>query len=183
MRAGCQDDRIVKAQETPAIETDRRWYAIHTGAHQEKQVQGRLLARGIEPFLPLSRQCRQRSDRKVWTAVPLFGGYCFARFALEKSLVVSKTPGVARIVGLPKPEPILDEEIARFQHVCLTIPTIRPYDYFAEGACVEVIRGPLSGLRGQLVRRSKQYGLVIRAPLIQRAALIHIRADEVVSTR
>ena len=34
----------------------------------------RLLAVGIEPLLPLGKQCRQWSDRKVWTMLPLFSG-------------------------------------------------------------------------------------------------------------
>lgn len=88
-----------------------------------------------------------------------------------------------RIVGAMKPEPVRDEEIAVFQQVCVTDRMIGPYDYFTEGTWVEVVRGPLAGLRGQLVRRGKQHGLVIRASLIQQAALIHIGADEVVPTR
>lgn len=83
-------------------------------------------------------------------------------------------------MGAMKPEPIPDEEIAVFQQVCVTDRTIGPYDYLTEGRWVEVIHGPLAGLRGQLVRRGKQHGLVIRASLIQQAALIHIGADEVV---
>jgi hypothetical protein len=53
------------------------------------------------------------------------------------------------------------------------------WDHFTDGAWVEVVQGPLAGLRGQLVRREKQHGLVIRVSLIQQAALIHIKADEV----
>jgi hypothetical protein len=42
-----------------------------------------------------------------------------------------------------------------------------------------VIRGPLIGLRGQLVRRASHDGLVIRSSLLQRAVLIHIGTDDV----
>ena len=164
-----------------ALHTDLHWFALQTHSHHEKQVRDRLQAIGIEPFLPLSRQCHQWSDRKVWTTLPLFRGYCFARFVLEdKSLDIRRTPGVARIVGSLKPEPILGEEIAALQQVALAECTIEPCDYFVEGTWVEVIRGPLLGLRGQFVRRAKDHGLVIRASLIQQAALIHIGADEVI---
>lgn len=142
-------------------------------------MRDRLLAVGMEPFLPLSKQHRQWSDRKVWTTVPLFSGYCFARFSLSDSLAVLKTPGVVRIVGMVKPEPIRDEEIVALQQVSSANRTMEPCDYLIEGAWVEVVQGPLTGLRGQLVRRTKQHGLVIRASLIQQAALIHIEADEV----
>lgn len=174
----CQQEWI--AEKPTALQTDLRWYALQTHSHHEKQVRDRLQAGGIEPFLPLSRQRRQWSDRKVWTTLPLFRGYCFARFNLNNSLGIRKTPGVARIVGILKPEPIPDEEIAALQQVVSAGCTVEPCDYFVQGTWVEVIQGPLAGLRGQFVRQTKHHGLVIRASLIQQAALIHIEADEVV---
>ncbi len=169
----------MREDKVTALQTDLRWYAIQTHSHHEKQVRDRLLACGIEPFLPLSRQCRQWSDRKVWKTLPLFRGYCFARFTLSNSMAIRKTPGVARIIGILKPEPIQDQEIAALQQVASTDCMIEPCDYFLEGVWVNVVRGPLVGLRGQIVRRAKHYGLVIRASLVQQAALIHIRRDEV----
>jgi transcription termination/antitermination protein NusG len=158
---------------------DRQWYALQTHSRHEKQVRDRLQAVGIEPLLPLGRQRRQWSDRKVWTTLPLFSGYCFANFALDTSLAVLQTPGVVRIVGTQKPEPIPAEEIAMLQQVSSASPSMEPCDYLTEGAWVEVIRGPLVGLRGQFIRRAAQQGLVIRASLLQQAALIHIGGDEV----
>lgn len=90
-----------------------------------------------------------------------------------------QTPGVVRIVGALGPEPIPEEEIAVLQRVSSMNPVVEPCDYLAEGAWVEVIAGPLIGLRGQYVRRTNQHGLVIRSSLLQRAALIHIGCDEV----
>jgi len=139
------------------------------------------MALGIEPLLPLGKQCRQWSDRKVWNVLPLFSGYCFANFALTRSLAVLQTPGVVRIVGAVRPEPIPTEEIAALQQVSSVNPMMEPCDYLTEGAWVEVIRGPLVGLRGQFVRRASHHGLVIRSSLLQRAALIHIGSDEVTS--
>lgn len=158
---------------------DCRWYALQTQSRHEQQVRDRLLARGVEPLLPLGKQRRQWSDRKVWTTIPLFAGYCFASFALARSLDVLQTPGVVRIVGTVRPEPIPAEEIAALQQVSSINPVMEPCDYLTEGAWVEVIRGPLIGLRGQYVRRTNQQGLVIRSSLLRQAALIHIGSDEV----
>lgn len=156
------------------------WYAIQTRSRHEKRVRDRLAAAGMEPLLPLSRQYRQWSDRKMLTTVPLFGGYCFANFPLTKTRNVLQIPGVARIVGTTKPEPIPDEEIVAFQRLSCVDRMVEPCEYWSEGTWVEVVRGALTGLRGQFVRRSKHHGLVIRATLIQQAALVHIEADEVV---
>ena len=187
----CKDGRTARNTQVmvPEMEqetiskTDRQWYALQTHSRHEKQVRDRLLAVGIEPLLPLGKQYRQWSDRKVWTTLPIFSGYCFANFALAGSLAVLKTPGVVRIVGAVRPEPIPTEEIAVLQQVSSVNPVMEPCDYLTEGTWVEVIRGPLVGLRGQLVRRMNHHGLVIRASLLQRAALIHIGTDEVAPVR
>ncbi len=171
---------MVPEQERVTLSTsDCQWYALQTQSRHEKQVRDRLQAIGIEPLLPVGRQRRQWSDRKVWTTLPLFTGYCFANFALVRSLAVLQTPGVVRIVGSLKPEPIPDDEIAVFQRVASMNPVMEPCDYLTEGAWVEVIHGPLVGLRGQFVRRTSHHGLVIRSSLLQQAALIHIESDEV----
>jgi transcription termination/antitermination protein NusG len=174
-----QAQPVGSQQRTTILANDSQWYALQTHSRHEKQVHDRLLAVGFEPLLPLSRQHRQWSDRKVWTTVPLFSGYCFARFALPDALAVLKTPGVVRIVGTLNPEPLHTDEITAIQKGCATDRMVEPCDYFIEGVWVEVVRGPLAGLRGQLVRRAKHDGLVIRASLIQQAALIHLGADEV----
>jgi transcription termination/antitermination protein NusG len=170
---------VLNVEEVAGSKTDRQWYALQTHSRHEKQVRDRLLAVGIEPLLPLGKQCRQWSDRKVWTTLPLFSGYCFANFALAGSLAVLQTPGVVRIVGTVRPEPIPAEEIAVLKQVSSVNLMMEPCDYLTEGAWVEVMRGPLVGLRGQLVRRASHHGLVIRASLLQRAALIRIDTDEV----
>ena len=170
---------VPELQQVTASKIDCQWYVLQTHSRHEKQVRDRLSAVGIEPLLPLGKQCRQWSDRKVWTTLPLFSGYCFANFALARSLAVLQIPGVARIVGIVRPEPIPAEEIAVLQQVSSVNPLMEPCDYFIEGAWVEVIRGPLVGLRGQLVRRASHDGLVIRASLLQRAVLIRIETDDV----
>lgn len=175
--------RVPEMEQGTISKTDRQWYALQTHSRHEKQVRDRLRAVGIEPLLPLGKQCRQWSDRKVWTMLPLFSGYCFANFALAGSLAVLQTPGVVRIVGTLRPEPIPAEEIAVLQRVSSVNPMMEPCDYLTQGAWVEVIRGPLAGLRGQLVRRMNHHGLVIRASLLQQAALIHIATDEVAPVR
>ncbi len=172
--------KILDQEQVALSSPECQWYALQTQSRHEKQVRDRLQAIGIEPLLPVGRQRRQWSDRKVWTTLPLFTGYCFANFALVRSLAVLQTPGVVRIVGSLKPEPIPEEEIAVFQRVASMNPVMEPCDYLTEGAWVEVIHGPLLGLRGQFVRRTSHHGLVIRSSLLQQAALIHIESDEVV---
>jgi transcription antitermination factor NusG len=57
-----------------------------------------------------------------------------------------------------------------------------PYDahpYLQEGMPVQVIRGPLEGIRGTLLRKDKPFRLVISVHLIRQAASVEIDADDV----
>jgi hypothetical protein len=98
-------------QASRDVNMDFHWYALRTNGHHEKRVRDRLAGVGIEPFLPLTRQQRQWSDRKVLTELPLFPGYCFARFSLRNRLTIMQISGVAGIVGSVGPEVIPDAEL------------------------------------------------------------------------
>lgn len=146
-------------------------------------VRDRLAGVGVEPFLPLTRKLSQWSDRKVWTASPLFSGYCFARFSLATSHVILQTPGIVRIVGSVSPEAIPDEELEAIRRLSESERSLESHPYFVEGDWMEVVRGPLTGLRGQLLRKASHDCLVIRVHLIQQAATVHIHMNEVVAVQ
>lgn len=162
------------------LTTDLRWYALRTNAHHEKRVRDRLPGVGIEPFLPLTRQQRQWSDRKVLTELPLFTGYCFARFSLRNRLTIMQMSGVAGIVGSVGPEAIPDTEIDAIRAVCESDRLVQCVDLFVEGMQVEIVSGPLRGLIGQFIHHAGHDYIVLRVRLIQQAVAVHIHRDEVI---
>ena len=157
-----------------------RWFAIQTLSRHEKVVRGQLEMRNVEHFLPTMKRLSQWTDRKKEIEVPLFAGYCFARFSLANRLPVLQSQGVVRVVGSGgRPDPIPDEEIES-----LRILINSPFDYVCcpylrEGMLVEVIRGPLRGVKGRLVREARPCRLVLSISLIQRAVTIEIDAASV----
>ena len=157
-----------------------RWFAIQTLSRHEKVVRGQLEMRNVEHFLPTMKRLSQWTDRKKEIEVPLFAGYCFARFSLANRLPVLQSQGVVCVVGSGgRPEPIPDEEIES-----LKILINSPFDYVCcpylrEGMLVEVIRGPLQGVKGRVVREARPCRLVLSISLIQRAVTIEIDAASV----
>ena len=101
-------DSICEESIVPSDVALSRWYALRTRSRHERLVRDRLTGLGMEPFLPLQKVKRQWSDRKVVTELPLFQGYCFARFALVDRMTILQMPGVAGIVGAVVPEAIPD---------------------------------------------------------------------------
>ena len=157
-----------------------RWYALRTKSRHEKLVRDRLAGLGIEQLLPTVKRLSQWKDRKKEIEVPLFSGYCFVRFAWPDRNPVLKVSGVVEIVGSGQhPEPIPEDEIAALKTL---ISTVLPYDahpYLREGMTVEVVRGPLQGVRGILLRKDKRHRLVIAVHLIQQAAAVEIDAADI----
>ena len=157
-----------------------RWYALRTRSRHEKVVREQLANQGIEPLLPTIKRLSQWKDRKKEIEVPLFSGYCFVRFASEQKLPVLKTIGVVDIVGSGRnAEPIPDEEIAAIKSLMASVLPYDSHPYLHEGMHVEVVRGPLQGVRGILLRKEKRHRLVLGVRLIQQAAAVEIDVNNV----
>ena len=158
-----------------------RWFALRTRSRHEKLVRDQLKNQGLEPLLPTVKRLSQWKDRKKEIEVPLFSGYCFARFVLEHKLPLLKTVGVVDIVGSGHcPEAIPDEEITAIKTLMATVLPYDPHPYLHEGMQVEVVRGPLQGVRGILLRKDRRHRLVLGVRLIQQAAAVEIDVNDVV---
>lgn len=157
-----------------------RWYALRTKSRHEKLVRDRLIGLGIEQLLPTVKRLSQWKDRKKEIEVPLFSGYCFGRFPWQERTPVVKVSGVVEIVGGgSRPEAIPDEEIAALRTLMTSTLRYDVHPYLHEGMTVEVIRGPLEGVRGILLRKDKRHRLVIAVHLIQQAAAVEISAADI----
>jgi transcriptional antiterminator NusG len=158
------------------------WYAIRTRSRHEKQVRDRFVAIGIEQLLPTVKRLNQWKDRKKEIEWPLFPGYCFGRFTWEDRLSVLKVAGVVDIIGSGRsPEAIPEHEIEAIKVLIASTLRYDSHPYLREGMPVEVIRGPLRGVRGILLRKDKRHRLVIAVHLIQQAAAVEIDATDVMS--
>ncbi len=158
-----------------------KWYALRTRSRHEKLVRDQLANQGIEPLLPTVKRLSQWKDRKREVEFPLFSGYCFVRFAPNQKLPVLKTVGVVDIVGgSGRPEAIPDNEIESIKRLMTSVLPYDPHPYLQEGMTVEVIRGPLQGVQGILLRKEKRHRLILGVRLIQQAAAVEIDVSDVV---
>ena len=156
------------------------WLAVQTLSRPEKRVRAQLAGRNIEHFLPTTKRINRWSDRRKEVEVPLFAGYCFARLLGADRLAVLRSQGVVRFVGSAgRPEPIPDEEIDSLRKLLNSPSEFVCYPYLKEGMFVEVIRGPLQGVKGRLVREARYARLVVSITLIQRAVAVEIDAADV----
>ncbi len=134
----------------------------------------------IQAFLPLRERRSRWKDRVKRVQEPVFPGYCFARFRREDRLEVLTAAGVVGLVGPSgEPEPIPDSEIEAIRVVAASGLGYEPFPFLVEGRAVEVIRGPLMGIRGRLVRKDREYRVVLSVTLIRQSVQVEIDATDV----
>ena len=160
-----------------SADEEDHWYAAYTRPNHEKKVAEQLDLRNIEQLLPLYSSMRQWKDRRVRLMRPLFPGYVFLRISLQKRLQVLEVPGIASLVGFGSRPVCMSEEDIRFLRCCMHEGNVEPYPYPAVGSRVRVKGGPLTGLKGVVVRLKNRAGLVVSFDLIQRS--VTVEADQI----
>lgn len=124
----------------------KKWYALYTKPHQERQVNALLQGRGIETYLPTVRRKVRRRDRPE--RVIYFPCYLFARLdfeAIPRSSIVWM-PGVRRIVGYRERPAVVAEEIVDLIRRRLERVEQVGYGGLKRGDRVRIISGPLRDL-------------------------------------
>ena len=151
------------------------WYALQVRPRFEKMIATNLLNKGYEGFLPLYRKRSRWSDRIKEVQLPLFSGYLFCRFDVNKRLPILKTPGVIQVVGIGKvPHPVEDSEIKALQSIVISGLQAEPRSYLNIGQKVRVEVGPLAGIEGILTAIKGSNRLIVSVSLLQRSVSVEI---------
>lgn len=161
-----------------------RWYACYTRARHEKRVAAHLEERGFEVFLPLIPRERQWHDRTRTVRFPLFPGYVFCRFGLDRIYWVADAPGVATVVHFNgSPAPIADDEIRNIRRFARAVEetgidtTPEPLPELEEGQPVRVVAGPFRGIEGTVVEQRSGGRMLIQIGLRVIGQGVKIEAD------
>jgi transcription antitermination factor NusG len=156
------------------------WYALRGRTKTEKIVAGGLNQRDIVNFLPLYKKKTQWSDRVKTSFIPLFPGYVFAKINGRQLHPLVTVPGFMYIVGQGSvPEPLNEFDIIAVRRLVADGAGVGPWPFCAAGQVVEVLRGPLAGLRGIYLRAKSETRLIISLPLLQRSVSTEIESYNV----
>jgi len=154
------------------------WYAVRVKSNFEFSSANILRAHGLETYLPTLSTRRRWSDRIKEVEAPLFPGYLFSRFEWDKRRPVITTPGVVGIVSAGKTLlPVDEAELEAVRAILLSNVVAGPWPFLKVGREVELVRGPLSGLEGILVKVKSSFRLVVSVSLLQRSLAAEIDAD------
>ena len=168
-------ESCVVDERAPIQFAQRQWFAAYTHARHEKRVALQLEERGLEHFLPVYRSVRVWKDRRKELDLVLFPGYVFTRIEASEKLRVLRLPGVVRFVSFNgQPIPLAGDDLEALRNALSQGVRAEHHPYLTAGRRVKVVRGPLTGARGILIRVKTNCRIVISIEAIMRAVSVEI---------
>lgn len=160
------------------------WFAAYVRSCQERKTADFLSKMGIEYYLPLQKETHKWSDRVKTVEKLVLPGLIFIRTTRTKRVeILSETTLISRYMtqgGSYNPVIIPDNQIEDFRFVLengqdrVAVSS----DVYTHGDCVEVVSGPLKGLKAEVVDISGQQCAVIRVDNLC-SAVIKISLNEI----
>jgi transcription antitermination factor NusG len=142
---------------------NKKWYLLYTKPRFEKKVDVELQLLGFETYLPLNRTLKQWSDRKKWVTEPLFKSYLFINTSISYYYDILNVNGIVKFVNFEKSPVVVSEKDINFIRKMLgsNLEVNVLYEDINVGDYMEIISGPMIGVKGQIVEyRSKKQVMV-----------------------
>lgn len=156
------------------------WHALYTRHQHENTVAQALVSKGFEVFLPQYRAVHRWKDREKKLLLPLFPNYVFIHGGLDRMLNIMTTPGVHSLISWgSKPAVIPADEIEAVRRLVESPFAIEPHPYLQCGDVVRIKSGPLEGIQGILVRKTRKLRLVLSVEMLCRSASMEVNASMV----
>ncbi len=130
------------------------WYVIQTKPKKEEEAESYLSAKGIEMFHPLMEIFAVRNGGMERELKPLFPGYLFGKFDLERNYpLVRWARGVKKVLGFGGyPTPISEEVLRVVKSRTDSQGVFRLKHHFEPDDVVSIKTGPLKDLLGVFER-------------------------------
>ena len=160
----------------------KNWYVVYTRSRAEKKVCDELTYNNIECFLPLQKKLRQWKDRKKWVEMPLMSGYCFVHISNKEYDKVLQTNNVVCYVTFDGKAAVIPNQQIDFVKQMMKQSDFEvtvSQESFKPGKKVEIIDGPMIGLRGELVKARGKHKFIIRLNQLNSTFTVEIPTDKI----
>lgn len=166
------------------VDNSPRWYAVYTWARHEKAVARHFDERGLTYFLPLYQAVHKWNKRSCRVSLPLFPGYVFVQTGVRDRYQPLQVPGVLHFAGTSTaPIPIADEEIDALRRVLICGKDVGPHPYLSAGNLVQIVAGPMAGLRGIVQRTKSGNRFVISVETIRQSIAVELDGFQIATVR
>lgn len=164
--------------ELAVSDTLGKWNVIHTKPQCEKKLAAYLQRNGLFYYLPQMDSVRLYQYRKVTFTKPMFPGYLFSRFGTADKTTVLLSGCAVGFLKVPNERELLDELLqihtGRSLQAELTEGT-----WLESGWLVEIISGPMQGLRGVVQSQEKLSEVTLQVNILRQAVSLRVNPAEV----
>ena len=156
------------------------WHALQARVRFERKICVRIQGKGLEAYVPVTRQLRRWSDRQQVVETPFFPGYVFVRADLSPAdkLAILQTQGAysfASFGGAIATIPSLQiEDLRRIEQ---NNSPWAAYPFLTAGRRVRIRGGSLHGLEGIFVAE-RSGKLVVSIEPLQRSIALDLHGYE-----
>jgi transcriptional antiterminator RfaH len=151
------------------------WAVVHTKPRAEKALARLLLHRGVAYFLPLHRRRWRNRGRLFESHLPLFPGYLFLHGDAQARLAALETNLVAHWLPVEDQQQLY-ADLVRVHELIATGAPLTPEDKLRPGTRVAILRGPLAGLEGKVLRRGKHLKFFVEVQFLQQGVSVEIES-------
>jgi transcription antitermination factor NusG len=156
----------------PIAEASEPWWVAKVKPRMEKALAFDFLKQDIEYYLPMYTKVTRRKDNNKprKSIMPLFPGYIAFAMKVPQGIFISGR--VVNIVAIKHQKRFITE----LGQIYLALEkgiNIEPcYDTIPPGTMVEVVAGPLRGIKGIVSRSQSQSRLILAVEGLGRASLV-----------
>ena len=158
------------------------WHAVYTKSRAEKKAYAELQEQGIEAFLPIQRKLRQWSDRKKWVDMPLIPGYLFVKISRKEYDKVLQSNYLVTYVRFEGTAAIIPDQQIEYLKMMLKQDTHEvsvSTEQLLPGKTIEVIAGPMIGMKAVLVKIQGKNKVAVQIEQIGIAAMVEIPINDI----
>jgi transcriptional antiterminator RfaH len=160
--------------ESPPVNSGLgRWWVLHTRPRSEKALARRFGDRGTSYYLPLYAREWVSRGRRFNSFLPLFPGYVFLHGDGDDRLSALETNLVAHVIPVEDQKQLFND-LARVRSLLTSGAAVTPEDRLGPGDPVQIVRGPLAGLDGKVIRRGNHLRFIIEVQFLRRAVSAEI---------
>jgi len=173
---------VVPGKEAPVRDcekqgSDRAWYVVYTRPRQEPLARDNLERQGYITYLPLIRQARRRSGRRVYLVEALFPRYLFIHLntCTDNWAPIRSTIGVSTLVHFGFRPATLSDELVSVLRVRENAQGLheRASEY-RPGNRIRIEEGPMLGCEGIFLATSGRERVVVLLEIMGKEARVQV---------
>ncbi len=161
---------------------DKPWRIAQVKSRREKALACFLAQAEIGYYLPMYRRRQASEKRARYSLMPLFTGYIFFRgddFDRHKAF---RTNHIARVIEVKDPATLV-RELLNINRALEGERAVYPVEFYNTGQLVRIKKGPLKDVEGIIVRKDRNFRLILSVSSIMQSISVEVDADMVESSK